>query len=42
MQKIDEIELGIHRWVVEYEKCIPPFHFQKLKADLIYTFSIYY
>jgi hypothetical protein len=27
MQEINEIELGIYRWVVEYEECIPPFHF---------------
>jgi hypothetical protein len=42
MQEINEIELGIYRWVVEYEECIPPFHFWKSKADLIYAFSIYY
>jgi hypothetical protein len=42
VQEIDEIELEICRWVVKYEECIPPFCFQKSKANLIYAFSIYY
>jgi len=29
---IDEIELGIHSWVVDYEWCVPPFHFRNIKG----------
>jgi len=29
---IDEIELGIRSWVVDYERCIPPFRFQNIKG----------
>ena len=37
---IDEIELGIREWVVDYERCVCPFRFQK--TDSIHTSSLYY
>ena len=29
---IDEIESGIRSWVVDYERCIPPFRFRNIKG----------
>jgi len=29
---IDEIELGICSWVVDYEQCVPPFRFRNIKG----------
>jgi len=31
-EDIDEIESGIRKWVVDYERCIRPFHFRKYKG----------
>jgi len=29
---IDEIESGIRKWVVDYERCVRPFHFRKIEG----------
>jgi len=29
---INYIESGIHKWVVDYERCVPPFHFRKVEG----------
>ena len=29
---INEIELGIRQWVVDYERCAPPFCFRKIEG----------
>jgi hypothetical protein len=39
---IDEIESGIRKWVVDYERCVPPFVSETSKADLIHASSLYY
>ncbi|KAI0262679.1 hypothetical protein BGY98DRAFT_1182231 [Russula aff. rugulosa BPL654] len=39
---IDEIELGIRKWVVDYEWCVRPFRSKKTKADSIHAPSLYY
>jgi len=31
-EEINEIELGIHQWVVDYKWCIPLFRFQKFEG----------
>jgi len=31
-EKINEIELGICQWVVDYKQCIPLFHFRKFEG----------
>jgi len=30
-EDINEIELGIRKWVVDYERCIPPFRFRNIE-----------
>ena len=39
---INEIELRIRKWVVDYERYIRSFHSQKTKADSIHVSSLYY
>jgi len=39
-EDIEEIELGIRKWVVDYEWCVCPFRFRK--ADSIHVSSLYY
>jgi hypothetical protein len=39
---IDEIESGIRDWVVDYERCIPPFRSEKSKTESIHASSLYY
>ena len=41
-EEIKEIESGIYQWVVDYERCVPPFVSKKLKADSIHACSLYY
>ena len=41
-EDIDEIESGIRKWVVDYERCVCPFRFRKTKADSIHASSLYY
>ena len=41
-EEINEIEPGIHEWVVDYKWCIPPFVSENLKASSIHTSSLYY
>ena len=43
-EDINEIESGIHNWVVDYERCVPPppFVSEKSKADLIHASRLYY
>jgi len=31
-EDIDEIELGIRKWVVDYEQCVCPFSFREKKG----------
>ena len=31
-KEINKIELGIHQWVVDYKRCIPPFRFRKFEG----------
>jgi len=31
-EEINEIELGIRQWVVDYKRCVPPFHFRKFEG----------
>jgi len=41
---IDDIKSGIRKWVVDYERCIPPppFVSEKSNADTIHASSLYY
>jgi hypothetical protein len=39
---IDEIESGIRDWVVDYERCVPPFRSEKSKTESIHASSLYY
>ena len=41
-EDIDEIESGIRTWVVDYERCVPPFVSVKSKADSIHASNLYY
>ena len=41
-KEIKEIESGIHKWVVDYKQCVPPFISKKLNTDSIHTSSLYY
>jgi hypothetical protein len=42
-EDISEIELGIRKWVVDYERCVCSFCFRKkTKTDSIHASSLYY
>jgi len=41
-EEIDEIESGIRKWVVDYERCVPPSVSENSKAGLIHASSLYY
>jgi len=41
-EEIDEIESGICKWVVDYERCVPPSVSENSKAGLIHASSLYY
>jgi hypothetical protein len=41
-EDINDIELGIREWVVDYERCVRPFVSEKTKTDSIHSSSLYY
>jgi len=41
-EEINEIESGICEWVVDYERCVPPFISKKSKVGSIHAPSLYY
>jgi len=41
-EEINEIESGIRKWVVDYERCIPPSISKNSKAGSIHASSLYY
>lgn len=39
-EDLDEIVLGVCKWVVDYEWCVRPFVSKKTKADSIHAHSL--